>query len=71
VKVQILGVQSHEVARSRSGEAARGSGPSIEGDACQRSRDLASSGARRVNAQVFGIKSRETRGHEAVKWRGG
>jgi hypothetical protein len=22
-----------------------------------------------VNAQVFGIKSRETRGHEAAKWR--
>jgi hypothetical protein len=28
-------------------------------------------GACRVNAQVFGIKSCETRGHEAVKWRGG
>jgi hypothetical protein len=27
------------------------------------------SGARRVNPQVFGVKSRETRGHEATKWR--
>jgi hypothetical protein len=31
--------------------------------------DLANSGVRRVNAQVFGVKSRETRGHEAAKWR--
>jgi hypothetical protein len=31
--------------------------------------DLANSGVRRVNAQVFGVKSRETRGHEVAKWR--
>jgi hypothetical protein len=40
-----------------------------EEDRCQRSRDLVNSGVRRVNAQVFGVKSRETRGHEATKWR--
>jgi hypothetical protein len=30
--------------------------------------DLMNLGVRRVNAQVFGVKSRETRGHEATKW---
>jgi hypothetical protein len=41
----------------------------FEEDRCQRSRDLANLGVRRVNAQVFGVKSRETRGHEEAKWR--
>jgi hypothetical protein len=31
--------------------------------------DLANLGVRRVNAQVFGVKSRKMRGHEATKWR--
>jgi hypothetical protein len=31
--------------------------------------DLMNSGVHRVNAQVFGVKIRETRGHEATKWR--
>jgi hypothetical protein len=30
--------------------------------------DLVNSGVCRVNAQVFGVKSRETRGCEAAKW---
>jgi hypothetical protein len=31
--------------------------------------DLANSGVRRANAQVVGVKSRETRGCEVTKWR--
>jgi hypothetical protein len=42
-----------------SGEVARRSEPSIEEDACQRSRDLANSEVRRVKAQTFGTPSRE------------
>ena len=42
-----------------SGEVARRSGPPIEEDACQRSRDLVNSEVRRVNAQTFGTPIRE------------
>jgi hypothetical protein len=31
--------------------------------------DLTNSGVHRVNAQVFGVKIHETRGHEEAKWR--
>jgi hypothetical protein len=43
----------------RSGEEARGSGPSIEEDACRRSKDLTNSEVRRVKAQAFGTQSHE------------
>jgi hypothetical protein len=54
-----IGCSKSRGARTRSGEGARGSGPSIEEDACRRSKDLANSEARRVKAQAFGTKSHE------------
>jgi hypothetical protein len=54
-----IGCSKSRGARTRSGEGARGSGPSIEEDACQRSRDLANSEVRRVKAQALGTPSHE------------
>lgn len=64
VRARSLDVLSREAAKWR--EAV--SHPSGE-DRWQKSRDLVNSGARKVNAQVFGVKSHETRGREAAKWR--
>jgi hypothetical protein len=53
-----IGCSRSRGTRMRSDEGAKGSGSSIEEDACRRSKDLANSGVRRVNVQVVGVKSR-------------
>jgi hypothetical protein len=66
VEAQELCIKSSDIARH---DIPTRSGPSICRGCVAGIGDVVNSGVRRVNAQVFGVKSHETRGHEAVKWR--
>jgi hypothetical protein len=66
VEAQELCIKSSDIARRNIPTRL---GPSICRGRVAGIGDVTNSGVHRVNAQVFGVKSHETRGHEAAKWR--
>jgi hypothetical protein len=71
--IRDLGVEAQELCIKSSDIVRRDiptrSGPSICRGHVAGIGDLVNSRVRRVNAQVFGVKSHETRGHKEEKWR--
>jgi hypothetical protein len=66
VEAQELCIKSSDIARR---DIPIRSGPSICRGHVEGIGDLVNSGVRKVNAQLFGVKSHETRGHKEAKWR--